>query len=119
MKNLKEYIRESILDDWEDIDVEKDIKLEIKRFLKDNYIGSFSITLVDGKYIVDSKGDVRIKNKKATSLTNGMFEFGKVGGGFSCMYCTSLKTLEGAPKEVGMDFVCCYCDSLTSLEGAP
>ena len=119
MKNLKDYIKESILGDWEDIDVTKDIKSEIKQFLKDNYKGRFSITLVGGKYIVNSKKNVEIKNKKVTSLTNGMFEFGKVGGDFDCMYCNSLKSLEGAPKEVGRDFDCRDCYSLTSLEGAP
>ena len=38
---------------------------------------------------------------------------------FSCSDCTSLTSLEGAPKEVGKDFYCSGCTSLTSLEGAP
>ena len=78
MKNLKDYIKESILGDWEDIDVEKDIKSEIEQFLEDNYRGRFSIALVGGKYIVNSKTNVGLKNTNITSLTNGMFEFGKV-----------------------------------------
>ena len=118
MKNLKEYIKESILDDWEDIDFKKDIKSEIKQFLKDNYYGRFSMTLVEGKYIVNSKASVDIKNINITSLSNGMFEFGKVRG-FNCSYCNFLTSLEGAPKEVGEDFSCAFCNSLKTLEGAP
>ena len=119
MKNLKDYIKESILGDWEDIDIEKDIKSEIEQFLEDNYKGRFLIKIVNDNYIVDSKTDVIIKNEKMTSLTNGMFEFGKVDGDFICRFCSSLTSLKGAPKEVGGDFGCMYCHSLTSLEGAP
>ena len=118
MKNLKDYLKESILGNWEDIDIEKDIKSEIEQFLEDNYDGTFSITLVDGNYIVDSRTDVEVKNTNITSLTNGMFEFGKVRD-FDCSSCKSLVSLEGAPKEVGGCFYCDNCNSLTSLEGAP
>lgn len=60
----------------------------------------------------------RVKNKNTTSLTNGMFEWKKIND-FSCVDCTSLKSLEGAPKEVKGDFTCCECENLSSLEGAP
>ena len=43
----------------------------------------------------------------------------KVGGNFSCLYCSSLTSLKGAPKKVGGNFSCLFCSSLTSLEGAP
>jgi hypothetical protein len=119
MKNLKEYIKESILRDLENIDVAKDVKSEIKQFLKDNYDGRFSITLVKGKYIVNSKKNVEIKNKKVTSLTNGMFEFGKVDGDFDCFGCSKLISLEGAPKEVKGNFNCTMCSSIINLIGAP
>ena len=42
-----------------------------------------------------------------------------INGGFYCYGCKSLKTLEGAPKEVGDDFNCNNCDALKSLDGAP
>ena len=118
MKNLKDYIKESILGDWEDIDVEKDFKSEIKQFLKDNYRGRFQMVLVEGKYIVNSKTNVEIKNTNITSLTNGMFEFGKVRD-FNCSYCKSLTSLKGAPKKVEGSFDCSFCKSLKTLEGAP
>ena len=38
---------------------------------------------------------------------------------FDCSYCSSLVSLEGAPKEVGGSFYCNGCESLTSLKGAP
>ena len=43
----------------------------------------------------------------------------KVGGDFSCLYCSSLTSLKGAPQEIGGGFWCDSCASLTSLEGAP
>ena len=36
-------------------------------------------------------------------------KFNKVSGSFSCYNCSSLKTLEGAPKEVGGDFYAQAC----------
>ena len=47
------------------------------------------------------------------------FPFGKVDGGFGCIKCKNLKSLEGAPKEVAMSFMCFKCPNLTSLEGTP
>lgn len=88
----------------------------IKAFLKENYdIGSY--TIKNG--IVNVKGDIEVKNREITSLTNGLFEFGKVDGDFDCSHCKSLTSLEGAPKEVVWNFYCNNCESLTSLKGAP
>ena len=114
MKNLKEYILESLLDDEEDL-IDNDDAI-IKDFLKKNYniTGSYTIK----NKVVDAKGDVIVKNNKITSLTNELFEFGKVDGAFKCFHCRSLKTLKGAPKEVSGGFYCGDCP-LTSLEGAP
>jgi hypothetical protein len=119
MKNLKDYVKESILGDWENIDVKKDIKSEIEQFLKDNYYGRFSITLVKGKYIVDSNSSLELANDDLTSLTNGLFKFGVIKKDFICSYCTKLLSLEGAPKKVGHTFACNGCKSLKTLEGAP
>jgi hypothetical protein len=125
MKSLSEYIKESIFDIDEEPQnqLEKDIKEEIKQFLKDNYRGASKCKISikpneDGKYVVDCKGALSVKNTKATSLTNGNFVFGEVDDTFYCAY-RALTSLEGAPQKVGGDFNCSYCNSLTSLEGAP
>ena len=124
MKNLNEYIKESLLDD-EDVLMndtsEKVIEENVNNFLKDNYRYVYKISKkpINGKYIVDSNGDLEVKNKNITSLTNEYFEFGFIGRDFDCSGCKSLTSLKGAPKKVGGDFDCYSCKSLTSLEGAP
>ena len=147
MINLKNYIIESIFDIEDNIDnVNESIKDQINQFLNDNFKNASNCIISekpnkDGKFEVLSKGNIEVKNKLITSLTNGLFIWTnikgdfcnnwcvsltslegapeKVGGDFFCNWCVSLKSLEGAPKEVGGDFVCDYCTSLTSLEGAP
>lgn len=114
----------SILDD---IDVQIDntdeiIKNSIRRFIDNNYLyNSIEISdkpNKDGKYKVSSKGNVVVKNSKIENLTNGLFVWKKTNR-FDCSNCLSLKSLEGAPKEVKGDFYCYNCRSLTSLNGAP
>ena len=120
MKRLSEYLKESIFD-MDEKDVEKNIKASISKFLKANYKGTFSISKTpnpDGKYVVDSKGDVLVKNIGIVSLTNNAFIWGNVRA-FSCSDCNSLTSLKGAPKKVIENFYCRSCKSLTSLEGAP
>ena len=125
MKNLKEYIIEGIFDIEDNIDnIDESIKEQIKQFLKDNFDGASLCKISDkpnndGKYEVSSKEIIKVKNKKITSLTNGLFIWTTVGGDFSCWECELLTSLEGAPKEVGGDFSCICCNSLTSLEGSP
>ena len=124
MKNLNLYIKESLLDD-EDVLMndtsEKVIEENVNNFLKDNYRGVYKISKkpINGKYIVDSNGDLEVKNKNITSLTNECFKFGSIGRDFACSGCKSLTSLEGAPEKVGGDFDCWKCNSLTSPEGAP
>ena len=122
MLNLKEYIKESILDDEDVVFNDDNIKSEIEKFIKDNYRCSrFVISNKlnkDGKFVVDGNS-IQVINNNIVSLTNNLFIWGKVTRYFNCSYCDSLKSLEGAPKEVGENFDCSYCDSLTSLEGAP
>ena len=123
MKDLKEYIVEKIFDTNEDT-IDKNIKDQIKQFLKDNFKGVSLCKIsdkpnADGKYEVSSNKDIIVENKKITSLTNGMFIWAIVGGDFGCVGCNLLTSLKGAPKEVGGDFICGWCDSLESLEGAP
>ena len=92
MKPLKTHVKESIFDNVEDI-TNSDAAL-IEQFLKDNYEidGTY---IIDGSYdinnnVVDVKGHVKVKNKKIESLTNGLFQFGKVGGSFICSCCFSI-----------------------------
>ena len=143
MKSIKNYLNESI--ENEDylnesvLDMEGD-KAEILKWIRDNYTitGRLSITK---DFVVNCTGNVFIKNESITSLTNGMFKWGKinknftcgwskelrtlkgapeyVGVSFGCVLCKNLETLEGAPKYVGLDFNCSLCDNLTNLEGAP
>jgi hypothetical protein len=124
MKHLKDIVVESFFDNEIDDSkqFEDSVKDEIKQFLGDNYKGRCSISKnpdADGNYIVNSKSNIEIKNKKITSLTNGCFVWGEVGGDFDCSECMSLTSLEGAPKKVGGSFECLNCHSLKSLEGAP
>jgi hypothetical protein len=119
MKALYNYILEaSLLEDA------KSSHTLIQKYLEDNYNGydgSWTISEKpnkDGLYEVSSNYDIICK-ENITSLTNGMFIWTKVKGYFSCAHCNSLKTLEGAPKEVENSFFCYDCKSLTSLKGAP
>ena len=123
MKTLKEYITEGILDIEDNINIDtsdmtKDV---IEQFLKENYniVGSYTIKETKNGFMVNAKDYVSVKNKNITSLTNGLFEFGKVGNDFFCDQCSNLTTLEGSPQKVGKDFYCRGCNSLTSLKGAP
>ena len=115
-------LRESLLDDDLIDKPNKIIKDEIKSFLKANYNGAIEISKepnADGKYEVSSVTYIEVKNRNITSLTNGMFIWTNVDGSFYCSRCKSLKSLEGAPKEVRGGFRCTGCGSLTSLKGAP
>jgi hypothetical protein len=125
MKALKDIMSESLLDMGDEstpLLSDKYIKSKIKQFLKENYKGSSKCKIsktpdVDGKYIVDSPGDLKNSHYGLKSLTNEYFKFGKVHE-FDCGGCGDLKTLEGAPTEVVI-FICRGCDSLKNLEGAP
>ena len=125
MINLKNYIIESILDVEDNIDnIDKNIKDQIKQFLKDNFRGYSSCKISrkpnnDGKFEVSSNGGIEVKNQQITSLTNGVFIWNNIGRNFNCWGCKSLTSLEGAPKKVGGDFNCFGCHSLKSLEGIP
>ena len=119
MKSLKEYISEGLLDRVKNKEVNHDAVIE--EFLKKNYRikGSYTIKETKSGFVVDVKGDVKVKNKNIASLTNELFEFGVVSGDFKCFDCSSLTSLEGAPREVGKEFNCNGCNSLRTLEGAP
>ena len=120
MKNLNEYIQESLLDDEDELVEKSDIFL-VEEFIKNNYSGQYKIhkRLVKGKYQVSStKGDIWVSNPNITRLTNDLFEWTSVKG-FKIFNCASLESLEGAPKKVKEDFKCPNCVSLKTLKGAP
>ena len=117
MKSLKLHF-ESLLDDDDIVLDSGNEKKLVKEWIKDNYKINGNLTISDD-LVVDCSGNVEVKNESITSLTNGIFRWGVIGGGFNCNYCKNLKTLEGAPKKTGGCFDCGRCDKLTSLEGAP
>lgn len=111
------------------------IKHNIKQFILDNYlikekIYDACVEVVkqkNGEYIVNygpqkSNGGPTITapklqiRKTATSLTGGLFKWGRVRH----LFCnnSNISTLEGAPQKCDT-FICSYCDKLTTLEGAP
>lgn len=131
MISLNEYIEESLLSGFDEIEASTDPTKDIEQFINDNYKihGKLQISKKpnkNGKYIVNCNSNVSyaasgvsvICGKHITSLTNGMFEWGVIGGDFNCSQCDSLTSLEGAPKEV-RSFRCAHCNSLISLKGAP
>ena len=122
MKHLQDILQEGLLD--VDMKNNPNFKDVIKKFLRENYKGSASCKISrqpnsDGKYVVDPKGNIEVKNPHMDSLTNGLFIFGEAEKDFICSNCRSLTSLEGAPKVVGGFFMCENCVSLISLEGAP
>ena len=132
MKNLKNYVKDCIVESIWDIEDNVDsnnkefILNEVKRFIKDNYANvdlkrlTFVFNKKKEKYIVNLKGSVtgaRL-NTASKSIVNDLFEWGKVEGWFDCSECPNLTSLEGVPKKVGGDFDCNGCP-ITTLKGAP
>jgi hypothetical protein len=131
MKNLNTYVIEGLAD-WSDdklgkrmdeLTSDEAIKQEIIDWLKNNTLSNIVKSRLKFDFnttpiTVDYDGDIHFK-KHITSLTNKIFQWGVVGGNFNCSRCPSLKSLEGAPKEVGRSFNTDYCKLLKSLEGAP
>ena len=112
MKSIKDLIIENTLTDE---------KYIIKKFIDDNYKvnGRLDIKQTKNGYVVNCAGDLGVKNTDLLELTNGLFKFGTIWGGFSCFGCSKLTSLEGAPEEVEKEFNCRHCRALTSLKGAP
>ena len=113
MKSLKE----ALLNRPKNIDV---ARMVAEEYINANYTvkGNLIFENVNGVYIVNCDGDIKITNEKIVKLTEG-FEWGEVKGYFYCVYCKNLKSLKGAPKKVGGNFDCRNCKKLKSLEGAP
>jgi hypothetical protein len=138
MRSLNDIIIEGLAD-WGDEELNKKIskqtseaaiKKEIIDWISENYAGDLyptkkiiknklKITFNSDKFVVDYNGDIYVKNETLDDLTNGVFQWGEVGGNFGCDHCRNLKSLEGCPKIVAKDFTCCACSSLITLEGCP
>ena len=94
---------------------------EIEEFIRNNYSMSLKYTISkkpnkDGLFVLNSRSDVKVLNRSATSLTNGMFTWGKCKS-FNCS-TTKITNLKGAPEKTGV-FECTSCHKLESLEGCP
>ena len=113
---------ESLLDDFDTLEANADPRAEIAEFLKQNFIGEWTISKEpnkDGYYEVSSSTSIYGKQNKLTTLTNGLFIWTKVKGSFSCEKCNNLTSLKGGPREVGRAYYCSYCPNLETLEGGP
>lgn len=119
---------ESLLGGFEEIEKAQkvSVKDEIYYFLRMNYLRStcFKVSRKpneDGIYEVTykNKAPIVLKNKKATSVTNGMFKFVGETPGFEADMCRELESLEGLPEVMLGDFKLLGCEKLKSLKGAP
>lgn len=142
MKNLQEYIQESLLDSFDDIASKMDIEEEIKKFLKDNYyINLKDCNIIAGGdlNIVNINNDLSPRKYKFKTITNHLFKFGNIAGSVDFSHCklkslegcpenvqgffdidgNDITSLEGAPKFIFGNFYCSNCSKLKSLEGGP
>lgn len=127
MLTLNKYLKESLLDDDEDIMAVGDdsvIEHSIEQFINDNYdvSGTYKITYdkydeSDSDFVVIVNGDISLKKtSKIEEVTNGFFEFLSVSGSFLIKDKNNIKNLKGMPYSVGRD-VCIYSSKIETLDG--
>jgi hypothetical protein len=131
MKNISEYLNESLLLEADIIDQE--LAKECIDWILDNYLDYHS-PIKPNKLKVDKKlnsdGKIIIKTNlkgitlksSATSITNGKFVWDKVYKGD--MFCVwkndNITNLEGCPDKIeNGDFYCNDCKNLKTLDGGP
>ena len=144
MKNLKEYLVEGLFNDVDKLEgndgldnaskgFEQLDKEKIYDYICSHYflapqgfrrklpwsISKLKIDLKTNPPTVDCTGSLIFHGDGPTLNNNGMFQWGVVKGGFRCAHHKSLKSLEGAPKEVKGEFKCNDCKVLESLKGSP
>ena len=131
MKNLNTYINEGLADWGEDDKLNKKISKqtsksaimkEIRNWIKANYhnvkVNSLVFDFDTFPVTVDYTRDELYIKRGVTSLTNGMFQWGKIDGVFYCGY-SRIKNFEGGPKKVNNTFNCDHCLDLVDMKGAP
>ena len=139
MKQLKEYIKEGLFDDIDKLEGKnsfasntKQLKKEIVDWVSNNYYSSYTrksqyklkkrtieVDTTTTPPTVNYNYDLYASDDITSLNNNGLFQWGKVDGSFSCSKSKSFTTLEGAPEKVGRDFSCFGCTSLKTLEGCP
>lgn len=132
MKSLKEYINESILDDFDEIEKTVDPRGQVIQFLEDNYIWGCNIKpdafKISKKPNKNGKYEVKlivkfcpflIIDSRYTQeyLTNNLFVFTE--GNFSIRSNNKLKDLTGFAEKFNGSINIIGCDNLTTLEGLP
>lgn len=130
MKQLIDYINESILDDI-DAQMANGEEVVVNELIIDwinnNWNidrGELTIKLEGSTYVVDCSGSVR--HPRTGKITNGKFVWGNIAGDF--VYNTSdtetqnkTKSLSelGLPRTVGGEFILYDIKNVTTLEGCP
>ena len=121
MKNLKDSLSESVLNNIETTldasNTNTSFKHLIKDFIKSNYSIAKGIKIsktpnANGKYMVDA--NILQAKKNITKLTNDAFEFNEVNY-FSCS-STAITDLNDTPRKVKV-LRCSGCNNITSLDG--
>lgn len=135
MKSLNIYVIEGLADWGDDDKLNKKMskqttKAAIKQEIIDWVINNtrpgvvkktkskFKFDFKTDPITVDYDGNIEFK-ENIDSLTNGLFQWGYINGGFNCVNCKQLKSLEGCPNEIIDGIDCDNCESLVDLKGAP
>ena len=119
MKNLNEYIKESILGDWEDSI--SDVKNTLaKEWVDKNCKGDFKIIYLKNGMHKLNRGTLIIKNVTEDIIP---LTFSKVEGNIVIEKCPNIKSLEGmfAPQcvAIGGSLSIGNCDKFETLKGIP
>ena len=128
MKSLNTYVIEGLAD-WSDDKLNKKLSKQTTKTAVKNEIIDWIVNNTNGRIYknklkfnfdtnpitIDYDGDIEL-NWKVDSLTNGLFQWGNIGGNFNCSG-TNITSLKGAPKKC-IDFYCSGTD-IESLEGCP
>ena len=106
-------LRESLLDDEDDVVDKLNTKTLIEYWLEKYNIKNYKINKDN---TIDAI-DVYLRRYPESELPS-YIQFRNIVGSFS-IYGSKLNTLKGCPKEVGVDFNCCDCKLLQTLKYAP
>lgn len=129
MKNIKEFLNESILlETTIDDDTMKECIDFIVANYKSNYYKDINPEKIKFAKKLDSNGKLIAKcsgvrtlclTEEATSITNGKFVWDDIKGDFSCKNNQHITSLEGSPKIVNGIFEITNCGGIKNLIGGP